>query len=127
VTDELSAELKAFVFACIDSVEQMEILALLRTRATPLSANAVAQAIGIAPALTRTHLDTLTARGLLRTDVSSELLYRFAPATENLADYATRLIAIYSDSKTVVLRAIAQNARPSLKRFSDAFKLRGKE
>lgn len=125
---DLSADLKAFVFACLDSVEQMEILALLHGRQTPLPTHAVAAQLGLAAPAARHHLETLTARGLLRIEiVGEEARFSYAPRSPALRTFADQLVELYGTSRMVVLRTIAQNAKGSLKRFADAFKLRGND
>lgn len=123
---DLSADLKAFVFACIDSVEQMETLVLLHGEREARSTHEVATRLGLTPGATRHHLETLTARGLLRIDVGDEARFRFEPKNDRLRGYADDLVAAYDQSRMQVLRVIAQNAG-SLKRFADAFRLRGRE
>ena len=124
---DLSADLKAFVFACVDSVEQMEILALLHGATAPHSTQEVAARLGLTSNAARHHLETLTARGLLRIDVGAEARFSFEPRTERLRTYADQLVGAYQHSRMQVLRVITQNAKGSLKRFADAFKLRGRE
>lgn len=124
---DLSTDLKAFVFACVDSVEQMEILALLHSEPGTRSTHEVATRLGLTTSSARHHLETLTARGLLRIDVGSEARFSFAPRTERLRTYANQLVDAYDRSRIQVLRVIAQNATGSLKRFADAFKLRGRD
>lgn len=123
----LSVDLKAFVFACVDSVEQMEILVLLHGQRGPQSTHEVASRLGLTPGAARHHLETLTARGLLHIDVGTEARFSFAPRNERLRSYAVQLVAAYEQSRMDVLRAITQNAKGSLKSFADAFKLRGRE
>ena len=123
---DLSPDLKAFVFACVDTVEQMEILALLYD-ATPRSTHEVAVHLGVPSSLTRHHLETLTARGLLHIEVGPEARFSYAPRSERLRAYADELVTAYDQARTQVLHVIAQNAKGSLKRFADAFKLRGED
>jgi hypothetical protein len=124
---ELSADLKAFVFACVDSVEQMEILAVLHGSTVALTTHAVATRLGLSPAAARHHLEVLTARGLLRIDVGDEARFSYAPRSPTLRTFSDQLVAVYGSSRTAVLRVIAQNAKGSLKSFADAFKLRGND
>src|SRR6185312_5170991 len=118
---ELPAELRAFLYSCIDSVEQVELLLQLRMARTALSAPQLAAHTGIAHAAARRHLETLLVRGLLRADVGDQVLYRYAPETPELRKYAELLDEYYSSHRDAVLRAISSRAART---FADAFKFR---
>ena len=123
---ELPNELKAFIYSCIDAVEQVDLLSLLSRSAQPLPTRAVATDLGLPDPAARHHLETLTARGLLQTDVGSEVRYRYAPKSADLRRYADDLIRFYAVSRTTILRFIASSPR-RVKGFSDAFTLREPE
>jgi hypothetical protein len=124
--EHLPPELKAFLYTCIDAVEQVEILTTLGEARRASTARAIAARLGLSDASARHHLETLAARGLLQITVGAEVSYTYAPKTTELQRYADLLLERYRDSRTAVLRFIAANPR-RLKRFSDAFKLRDKE
>ena len=126
-SDDLSAELKAFIFACVDAVEQVELLTRLPPGDAALSAHAVGEALGVSPAVARHHLETLNARGLLQIEIGDEVRFRYAPRSTRLRHLGDALVAAYTADRLAVLRAIAQHAKSSLKSFADAFKLRGTE
>ncbi len=121
--EELPPDLKAFVFTCIDALEQVELLARLHASTAPQPAGAVARDLGITATAARHHLETLAARGLLQIEVGDEVTYRFDPKSDELRRYAARLLEHYASSRMAVIRAI-QGSR-GLKSFADAFKLRG--
>ena len=126
-SDDLPAELKAFIFACIDAVEQVELLTRLHPGQSALSAHAVGEALGVSAAVARHHLETLSARGLLRVEIGDEVRFRYAPRSARLRHLGDALVAAQAADRLAVLRAVAQNANRSLKSFADAFKLRGTE
>lgn len=121
--DELSPELRAFLYSCIDAIEQLEILVLLRKSGQPWTTRAVAAELGLADVQTRAYLETLTARGLLAATAGNEITYRFEPRTPELARYATLLAEAFATSRSAVVRFVATTSRRT-KSFSDAFKLR---
>lgn len=123
--DELPAELRAFLYTCIDAVEQLEILMLLRRSGRAWTAREVTRELDLAEAVTRRHLETLTSRGLLAARPGDEVSYRFFPKTEALAHYAALLAEHYATSRSAVHRFVAKGS--GSKRFSDAFKLRDQE
>ena len=124
--NELPPELRAFLYSCIDSVEQVEILVLLCRESGPWTARTTAERLGFSDVLTRRHLETLSARGLLRISVASEVLYAYAPKNAELRRYADQLSEHYATARTAIVRFVATNPR-RLKRFADAFKLRDPE
>lgn len=125
--DDLPTELRAFVFSCIDAVEQVEILALLCRSARAWNVRGVASALGLSDAAARHHLETLAARGLLQIVIAGEVSYSYAPKSAALRRYGDQLTDYYANSRTTILRLIATNPRRSVKRFADAFKLREPE
>lgn len=126
VERELPNELKAFLFSCIDAVEQVEIVVLLCRANRPLNARAVATELGVSDPLARHHLESLVARGLLSTAVGNEVSYSYAPRSAELRRYADQLVEYYGSARTTILRFIASSPR-RVKRFADAFKLREPE
>jgi predicted ArsR family transcriptional regulator len=123
---ELPTELRAFLYSCIDSVEQLEILMLLCRDSGPWTARATAERLGFSDVLTRGHLETLSARGLLQIAVAADVLYAYSPKNAELRRYADQLSEHYARARTAIMRFVASNPR-RLKRFADAFKLRDPE
>jgi hypothetical protein len=124
--DELSPELRAFLYSCIDAIEQLEMLLLLHRSGRPWTTHLVAAELGLADIATRAGLETLTARGLLSAKAGDEVTYRFDPRTPELARYASLLAETYATSRGAVLRFVASRA-PRTRSFADAFKLRDSE
>jgi predicted ArsR family transcriptional regulator len=124
--EELSTELKAFLYSCIDSVEQLETLVLVGESGRAWTARGIGERLGISDTAARDHLESLAARGLLQISVAAEVSYGYGPKTADLQRYADRLLERYRESRTAVLRFVASSPR-RLKRFADAFKLRDSE
>lgn len=124
--NELPAELKAFLYSCVDTVEQVEILVLLCKSGRAATAHAVAADLGLSDQVAREHLETLAARGLLTIAVGAEVSYVYVPKSVQLRRYAEQLTEYYATSRTAILRFITTSPRRA-KRFSDAFKLRDPE
>lgn len=121
---EVPAELRAFLYSCIDAIEQVEILVLLARSERLWSARTVASELSLSDAVCRHHLETLAARGLLQITVGQEVSYRYAPKSADLRRYGDQLAEHYTTSRTAIMRMIATAPRRSIKRFADAFKLR---
>jgi hypothetical protein len=91
--DELSPELRAFLYSCIDAIEQLEMLVLLRRTGHPWTTRAVAAEFGLTDVQTRAALETLTARGLLAAKAGNEVTYRFEPRSPELTRRSPRRAA----------------------------------
>jgi len=124
---ELSAHVRAFLYSCIDSVEQMDVLLLLRASGTGWSARGVADELGLPDARARAWLDALAARGLAHATVRDEVTYTFRPASETLGQYCDELAAVIESSRAAVVRFVAELPPPALRSFANAFKLRDTE
>ena len=123
----LPAELRAFLYSCIESIEQVELVMMLRGSERWRTAREVASEFSLSPAAARQSLETFAARGLLDVRVGDEISYRFRPKSEELGRYCDLLAQHYISSRAEVLGFVSANSRLSAKRFADAFKLRGTE
>jgi hypothetical protein len=123
----LPPELRAFLHSCVDSIEQVELLMMLRGSERFRTAREVAAEFSHSPARARADLETLAARGLLEVRVGEETSYRYRPKIEELARYCDLLAQHYIMSRQAVLGFVATESRLSAKRFADAFKLRKPE
>lgn len=124
---ELPPELRAFIHSCIDSLEQVELLMLLRGSARVRTAREIASELHLPPPAARRQLEALAARGLLDVRVAEETGYRYGPKSDELARYCDLLAQHYITSRQAVLGFVATESRLSIKRFADAFKLRDPE
>jgi hypothetical protein len=120
---EVPAPLRAFLYSCIDSVEQAELIVRLHGYDGGLSAGVLARELGISDAAARHHLEILVARGLFQTAIGVEVLYRYAPRSPELADFARQLVEFWGHSRSVLIHSLVQSRGP-LSSFSKAFKLR---
>jgi DNA-binding transcriptional MocR family regulator len=123
----LPSELRVFLHSCIESIEQVELLLLLRGSERMRTAREIATALRMSIAVARSDVETLAARGLLEVRVGEEIAYRYRPKSEDLVRYCDLLAQYYITSRQAVLVFVATESRQSIKRFSDAFKLRDRE
>ncbi|WP_242345286.1 hypothetical protein [Anaeromyxobacter terrae] len=131
MSDEIAADIQAFMLACVDSYEQLEVLLLLRREAAgPFTAARVAEALRLPLASAERSLDELAGRGLLSATGRSERSYRYAPADPATADVVGRLARAYAERRVAVIDLMSANAmsrirRSALRTFAEAFRLRG--
>lgn len=105
----------------IDSIQQVEILDLLRREADrPWSAEQVCRTLHMAQALCAEWLDRFATAGLVARDDAG---YRHTDEGRQAA--AVRdLLDLYGRRKTSVIEAVYSKPSGSIQSFSDAFRLR---
>jgi hypothetical protein len=118
---DLPPDLRAFLYSCIGSVAQLDLLVRLRASGQAATVRDLSALVGLPPATVRHDLEALTARGLLRAQVGPEVEYRYAPATPELARFGDLSAAHYTDNRETVIRFITARAART---FADAFKIR---
>jgi hypothetical protein len=124
---DIPPELRAFIHSCIESIDQVELLLLMRGSERMRTARDIATELRIPVAAARRNVETLAARGLLEVRVSEEIAYRYGPKSDDLRRYCDLLAQYYLTARQSVIGFVAVGARLSIKRFSDAFRLRSPE
>lgn len=125
--EELPGELRAFLHSCIESINQVELLMMLRGSERWRTARDVAADLHVPVPVARRDLETLAARGLLEVSVASEIEYRYRPKTADLSKYGDLLAQHYVTSRHLIFAFVSTRSRIAMKRFADAFKLRDGE
>jgi DNA-binding MarR family transcriptional regulator len=111
----------------IDSVEQLEILLLLRgAPERAWSATEVADALYTHPDSAGRRLDALGTSGLLARNAGDERRWCYRPRTEKLDAAVSDLAATYAERRVAVITLIASRPMDNVRAFSEAFRLRKK-
>jgi hypothetical protein len=117
-------DVRAFIHAHIHSVEQLEVLLLLRReRARSFTGKEIANELRIHPDSAEQRLSDLEDRGLAGRDGER---FSYAPANGELERCVNGLAAAYADARVSVIQTIFSKPQDPLKNFADAFKLKGK-
>ena len=124
---ELPAHLRAFLYSCIETVEQLEILLLLQRSTREWTARMMAQEVGVLDARARAWLDALVARGLVRAIVREETMYVFQPSNATMLGYCDELALAYDRARLDVVRFVAMLPPLPIRSFARAFRLREPE
>ena len=121
---ELPPESKSLLLCHFDSVESMEIAALLERSSTAYwTPQAISQQLGIPLTVIDAKLvSLLDARLLVRGEQTGA--YRFAPATEELGERMRELLRFYSEQRAVIINTIYSANLERLRAFSNAFRLK---
>lgn len=124
VSGSLSDEVRAFIHANIHSVEQLEVLLLLRRdRTRGFTGTEVANELRIHPASAEARLHDFEARDVC---VRTGDRFFYAPKTAELERLIGLLATAYGDARVTVIQTIFSKPPEALRSFADAFKLRAK-
>src|SRR5579884_683017 len=121
---ELSGKLRTLLVRHFDSVESIEIVALLERSSNAFwTPQAISQQLGIPANVVEAKLGALTASEIL---VRGELTgaYRFAPRSNELCERLLDLLRFYSEQRAIIINTIYSANLEKLRAFSNAFRLK---
>jgi hypothetical protein len=120
----VSEQLKAFLQQRLSSLDQIEVVMLLRADpARSWTAPEVAEALGTAPESAAMRLFLLASGGLIAFEPSAIPRYRYTAGDAALNATLQELSDILAANRDDVLAAL-QSPRDPIRSFSDAFKLK---
>lgn len=120
-------DVRRFIVKYVDSVEQLEILLLLRdSPATEWHPEAVARALYSHPESVARRLAGLSAKGLLAVS-GSPPTYRYLPERPELLATVTKVAEMYRQRRVAIITLIASQPMENVRAFLDAFRLRKKD
>jgi hypothetical protein len=121
----LSEQLKAFIAEHIHSVEQVEILLLLRhAPERGWTAQQVSAELRTDPDSAQQRLADLRVRGLVAGAEASAAVYSYAPRTPEVAALVDQLAFAYANRRYTVIDLIFTKPSDKIRVFADAFRLR---
>ncbi|HEX8834436.1 MAG TPA: hypothetical protein VF719_09560 [Abditibacteriaceae bacterium] len=122
---EITEELKKFIHTHINSVEQLEVLLLLRSNSQQeWSAREVSQKLFIQPESAAGRLADLHGSNLLTVREEGQKLYRYQPQSGALDQHVGSLDRAYKERKDAVIRLIFSRPVDNIRVFSNAFRIR---
>lgn len=114
-----------FISTHIDSIEKLEVLLLMRTRADrEWTARDVSQELRITEASASARLEDLAARRLLAVKEGPPPRYRFSPTSSDDAQDVSALQETYSTRRVSVISFIFSKPLDKVRGFADAFRLK---
>jgi DNA-binding transcriptional ArsR family regulator len=127
--DPFPEDVKQFLDANIESVEQLEILRILGDNPhQEWSVVALAREVQAKPQTIAAHLAALQARGLLTIEVrGTEAVSRSGPSTPEREVLVQRLLELYRQRPVTMINLVYARARDALRTFAEAFRLRKEE
>ena len=123
--DALPPPVKQLLARHIQSVEQLEVLLLLRSQPQRAwTATEVFDVIRSSQSSIAARLQVFTAQGFLVEEKAATTTYRFAPQDQNLQAAVDQTASAYQMWRVRVIEAIFAPEADPVQSFADAFKLR---
>jgi predicted transcriptional regulator len=123
---QLDAQVEAFIANCINSVEQFEILLLLRQR-HELDADTINAHLRTSLTSVEKRLDDLARKDLVsKRDANGQIVYFYNPP-ERYKAIIDQLVVLYTTHRVAIINLIFSKPQDILKDFSEAFRLREKD
>lgn len=125
----IPAEIASLLEESVLSIEELELLLLLRAGGDAPTVSRLADTLTIPEIVAEKALTSLERSGFLTsTPVGKQRAYKFAPHTPQLAAAVEALVAYYQENRMQVILTISNNAIERmrygvLRRFSDAFRI----
>ena len=127
VPDGLPSDVVQFVNDSIDSIEQLELLAMLiESSHRWWDAASAGRALGVNPGAAERDLERLATRNLLAVNLGNEVSYRFEPGSGGLRATSEAFAAAYRNNSRALLRLVAERQKRAVRDFADAFRIRRK-
>ena len=129
MADPIPNEVARFIHEYIDSVEQLEVLLLLRSSApTEWTAEAVARDLRTAESSVTARLKTLHAQKLVEASTAEgATAYRYAPGGVGTDRLVGELASEYALRRVAVITLIFSMPNDAVRSFADAFRIRKDE
>jgi DNA-binding IclR family transcriptional regulator len=122
VSEGLPREVRAFIAAYINSLEQLEVLLALRADARRAwTASELSDHLRLAPDSVATRLSSLHRFGLLAEEGGR---FRFGPASADLEVAAAAVARAYDERRFTVVNEIFSRPNDVVTLFANAFKIR---
>jgi hypothetical protein len=122
---ELSERLRTFLQQRLASLDQIEVVLLLRSDpARTWTATEVAQTLGTAPEPAAMRLFLLASSGVLALETSGMPRYRYAPTDPDTRALIDELSVAYAEDRNAIASLVDSSPRDPLRSFADAFKLK---
>jgi hypothetical protein len=122
----VSPEIARFLTAHIDSVEELELLLLLRRgRERAWNAEEAARALYANPQSIARRLARLQRSELLALDepAATPPVFRYAPTDRDVCALVGRLDEVYRERRVAVITFLASQPLENIRAFADAFRL----
>lgn len=120
--DTIPRDIRKFVARYLPGVEYLDAFMLLcHGRARSWSASDIANATGLAESVAADVLERLASDNFLHVQISSEIRYRFNPASTALAELSRRCADLYVRQRTAMTVIVTKSAVRPMHNRAGAF------
>jgi predicted transcriptional regulator len=122
-SSRLDQNIEKFIFSCINSVEQLEILLLIRARKV-LDIDTITSDLRTSSTSVEKRLSDLMRKNLIvQREVEGRRQFFYEPP-QHLAEIIDQLASIYNSHRVTVINLIFSKPSDALTGFSDAFRFK---
>lgn len=126
--DAISKEVRDFIISNIDSVEQIEVLLLMREqRDRQWTAATVSKDLRSAPESVAKRLSDLAAKKILKQIEGGDGTYQYAPQSLQLEHCIDALADAYRTHRITIINLIFSKPADAIRSFADAFRIKKDE
>ena len=125
--DPIPTSVKEFLYAHIDSIDQLEILRLVTDSQIDRSASVLAQELQIPVTSVASHLSAMAAKGLLTIVATDPLTCKQGAKSSTLDGHIERLMKTYRERPVSLIRLVYDRPKEQRRSLSDAFRLKKDE
>jgi hypothetical protein len=123
--DPIPSDVKQFLDANIDAVDQLEILRLVVGESQKDHASlALAQELQVPLETVEAHVRALESRGLLTIVSAQPLICKHGPRTPELDAQVQQLVKTYLERPVTLIKMVYEKPKDQLRTFADAFRLK---
>jgi hypothetical protein len=120
---QLSDEVRQFILQYINSVDQLEILLLLKQDPTrEWTAEEIARTLSTGSDAVASRMAGLASDGLIQRSPKDETRYRYGPRTADLDRTMTQLAQDYPQYRVSIINLIFSKPIDKIRTFADAFR-----
>ena len=120
----LSGALQRFLSDSIDSIEQLEIIAVMHGTSRWWTAPELAQEVYLSSADAGRELEILAGRGFLDVRLGSDVSYRISAVSAAQARAMQDLMEVYPTHRVEILGYVITTKGRALRHFAEAFRFR---
>ena len=121
----IPSDVKDFLYANIDSVDQLEVLrVVVSDPQKEHSALSLTQELQISPQAVEAHVNALAARGLLAITNQQPLTCKNGPQSQELEAGVQELVRTYVERPVSLIKMVYERPKEQIKTFADAFRLK---
>jgi hypothetical protein len=123
--DPFPEEIRRFIEFNVESIDQLEILRLLReTPNKEWEVPALAAEVQAPEKVVASHLVALHGRGLLFAEKRNDWIGRYGPHTPEHAQQVELLLKCYEERPVSMIKLVNSLAKSPLQAFAEAFQIR---